>query len=173
MCYLSCLFRGVYLSYAPFWILMCCSLDDMEKVWYFYVIVLTPSTTWHSEGNSSKWYVRTTDTHARGSSLMPAAASVLCCSFEDAKKRWKFCCWNELEVELEVNSEEIFDLWFLWSQCVVRRVFFKAVAWTCECRVSNLLCCQGMFCFKFPRMWLLTLWPVWTWVFILQSESRV
>jgi hypothetical protein len=29
---LTCLFRRVYLSYVPFWILMCCSLDDMEKV---------------------------------------------------------------------------------------------------------------------------------------------
>jgi hypothetical protein len=50
------------------------------------------SLTWHSEGNSSKWYVRTTGTHARGYSLLPVAASILCCSFEDAKKRWKFCC---------------------------------------------------------------------------------
>ncbi len=54
---------------------------------------------------------------------------------------------------------------------VVRWVFFKDVAWTCEFRVSDLLCCLGMFCFKIPRM--LTLWPVWTWVFILQIENEV
>jgi hypothetical protein len=83
-------------------------------------------------------------------------------------------CKEKVEVLLlEIDLAKIFDLWFLWSLSVVGWVFFKDVAWTCECWVSDLLRCWGMFYFKFARMWLLTLWPVWTWVLILQSENEV